>query len=53
MKKLYVILIFLLILMLPLLFACGEDNVVDVTQTGAIKVVADADGFDLMPVNGK
>ena len=28
-------------------------NVVDVTQTGAIKVVADADGFDLMPVNGK
>ena len=28
-------------------------DVVDVTQTGAIKVVADADGFDLMPVNGK
>jgi competence protein ComEC len=28
-------------------------DVVDVTQTGAIKVVAGADGFDLMPVNGK
>ncbi|MBQ2289312.1 MAG: hypothetical protein II249_01415, partial [Bacteroidaceae bacterium] len=28
-------------------------DVVDVTQTGAIMVVADADGFDLMPVNGK
>jgi hypothetical protein len=28
-------------------------DVVDVTQTGAIKVVAGADGFDLMPVNSK
>ncbi len=28
-------------------------DVVDITQTGAVKVVAGTDGFDLMPVNGK
>ena len=32
MKKLYVILMFLLILMLPLLFACGDDGTGDTTQ---------------------